>query len=114
MTGVLQNFARAAQLAIDKLMWNFEVLKEAITNPDPPEKGAYIYGNFMEGARWDDDNGYLADSFPKVRFFSCLGFFGGKGGEKGFDKAILGNYRKQLFHFLILPILLILTNFKSP
>ncbi len=66
LTGVLQNFARGANIAIDKLMWNFELLKEANSNPDPPAKGAYINGLFMEGARWDDDHMWLADSFPKV------------------------------------------------
>ena len=66
LTGVLQNFARADKIAIDKLMWNFELLKEENSNPDKPPKGAYINGLFMEGARWDNDNMWLADSFPKV------------------------------------------------
>jgi hypothetical protein len=29
-------------------------------------KGAYINGLFMAGARWDDDNMCIEDSFPKV------------------------------------------------
>jgi dynein heavy chain len=66
LTGVLQNFARQGKLAIDKLMWNFAILKEENRTPDAPEKGAYINGLFIQGARWDDQNGVVADSFPKV------------------------------------------------
>ncbi|CAD7961252.1 unnamed protein product [Amoebophrya sp. A25] len=66
LTGVLQNFARSASIAIDKLMWNFEVLKSSITDPEPPERGGYIRGLYMQGARWDDETMTLQDSFPKV------------------------------------------------
>jgi len=66
LTGVMQNFARADKLAIDTLLWNFEVLKEANSTPEAPFKGSYINGLFMEGARWDDDTMTLQDSFPKV------------------------------------------------
>jgi len=66
LTGVLQNCARAEQNPIDLLTWNFYTLKIADNNPDAPEQGSYIRGSFMEGARWDDDNGVVADSYPKV------------------------------------------------
>jgi dynein heavy chain len=66
LTGVMQNFARAEKLAIDKLMWNFEVLKEVNDNPSAPAKGAYIRGMYIQGARWEDSSGVLADSIPKV------------------------------------------------
>ena len=62
----MQNFARSGKLAIDKLMWNFAVLKEDNKSPDAPEKGAYIHGMFMQGARWDDANMVVGDSAPKV------------------------------------------------
>lgn len=66
MTGVFQNFARGASIAIDKLMWNFEVMKGSFEGNENPERGAYIRGLFMQGARWDDDSMTLADSYPKV------------------------------------------------
>jgi dynein heavy chain, axonemal len=67
MTGVLQNYARAASIAIDRLMWNFEILKDSEgTWPDPPAKGCYINGLFMEGARWSNEDMVIADSIPKV------------------------------------------------
>jgi len=67
LTGVMQNFARKEKIAIDRCLWNFNVLKLADSNPaEPPENGAYSNGLFMDGARWDDDAGYIVDSFPKV------------------------------------------------
>jgi len=67
LTGVMQNFARKEKIAIDKCTWNYEVLKFADSDPtEKPSYGAYSYGFFMDGARWDDDNGFVTDSFPKV------------------------------------------------
>jgi len=66
LTGVLQNFARKDKIAIDRCIWNFLVLKASFNPTEHPEVGAYINGLFMDGARWDDDNMCVADSFPKV------------------------------------------------
>eukprot|EP00928_Gymnodinium_smaydae_P068047 TRINITY_DN5109_c0_g5_i1.p1 TRINITY_DN5109_c0_g5~~TRINITY_DN5109_c0_g5_i1.p1 ORF type:complete len:4182 (+),score=1201.92 TRINITY_DN5109_c0_g5_i1:1381-13926(+) len=71
LTGQLQNYARAKKLAIDTLGWSFTVLKKEFGNQESftkPEYGCYIYGLFIEGARWCDDNGYLEESMPKVLF----------------------------------------------
>eukprot|EP00913_Durusdinium_trenchii_P022198 g20858.t1 len=54
------------KIAIDRCIWNFEVLKAAFKPEEYPAKGAYINGMFMSGARWDDDNMCIEDSFPKV------------------------------------------------
>merc|ERR1719195_88763 len=71
LTGQLQNFARRNKLAIDTLVWIFAVLKKVFgeqkTIPKP-DVGCYVYGLFMEGARWDDDAGFMEESFPKVLF----------------------------------------------
>jgi dynein heavy chain len=66
LTGVLQNFARKDKIAIDRCTWNYEVLKANFDTEEHPDKGAYINGLFMDGARWDDDNMCVEDSFPKV------------------------------------------------
>eukprot|EP00930_Biecheleria_cincta_P008307 TRINITY_DN10972_c0_g1_i1.p1 TRINITY_DN10972_c0_g1~~TRINITY_DN10972_c0_g1_i1.p1 ORF type:complete len:3080 (-),score=708.03 TRINITY_DN10972_c0_g1_i1:231-8642(-) len=66
LTGVLQNYARTDKIAIDLVIWNFEVLKMSFQPEEKPAKGAYINGMFMSGARWDDDAMCVADSFPKV------------------------------------------------
>jgi dynein heavy chain len=66
LTGVVQNFARKDQIAIDRCIWNYEVQKKSSVIEEQPEVGAYINGMFMAGARWCDDNMYVEDSFPKV------------------------------------------------
>jgi len=66
LTGVLQNFARKDKIAIDRCTWNYECLKMSFNPEAEPERGAYINGLVMDGARWDDDEGCVADSFPKV------------------------------------------------
>merc|ERR1712083_655008 len=64
LTGVLQNYARKFELAIDTLGWYFKVLKRSFADGviEKPETGCYTYGLYMEGARWDDDNGYIEES----------------------------------------------------
>ena len=66
MTGVLQTHARQYKIAIDKLSFGFEVLAEQTSEEmtEKPEDGVYIYGLYVEGARWDRDNGCVADSLP--------------------------------------------------
>merc|ERR1719450_253401 len=68
LTGQLQNYARKFTLPIDTLGWMFNVLKRSFASQQhtKPETGCYVYGLFMDGARWDDDNGWIAESFPKV------------------------------------------------
>jgi len=66
LTGVLQNFARSDKIAIDRCLWNFQVLKADFKPDSHPPKGAYINGLFMDGARWDDELMCIQDSYPKV------------------------------------------------
>merc|ERR1719271_2257194 len=55
LTGVMQNFARKEQIAIDRCLFNYGVCKLADSHPtEPPDVGAYISGLYMDGARWDD------------------------------------------------------------
>jgi len=55
LTGVLQTHARQYKIAIDRLDFTFEILEaegpEQID--EKPEDGVYIYGLFIESARWD-------------------------------------------------------------
>jgi len=66
LTGVLQNFARAEKIPIDRVIWNYEVMKRSFEPEDQPSVGAYINGLFMAGARWCDDGMHVEESFPKV------------------------------------------------
>jgi dynein heavy chain len=59
----LQNYARRARIAIDKIGFQFRVLKGE--RHDPPAEGAHVRGMFLDGARWDSERGLLADPRPK-------------------------------------------------
>jgi dynein heavy chain len=67
MTAVLQNHARSTQTAIDLLTFDFKIM--GTTKPDDikekPEDGVYVYGMFLEGARWNYDENKLDTSLPK-------------------------------------------------
>lgn len=66
MTGVLQTHARQYKIAIDKLSFAFEI-QEAEGPEDievKPEDGVYVYGTFIDGARWDRDTQRIADQYP--------------------------------------------------
>jgi len=69
MTAALQSHARAMQIAIDTLDFRTEVRRETLDDiMGKPEAGVYIYGLFLEGARWDSDDGILAESNPGELF----------------------------------------------
>jgi dynein heavy chain len=74
LTGAQQNFARKFKIPIDHLTFEFFITKteaddrNSITHP--PENGVFVYGLFLEGARWDREHGVLADSAPKVLYDS--------------------------------------------
>ncbi|KAJ8974697.1 hypothetical protein NQ317_015226 [Molorchus minor] len=65
LTGVKQNYARKYTIPIDKLTFDFSILKME-TSEISPSDGAYIYGLFTDGARWDRAAGKLAELFPKI------------------------------------------------
>ena len=48
-TGVLQNYARKTTIPIDKLTFEYLVLDQSQEFKNPPSKGCYIEGLFMEG-----------------------------------------------------------------
>uniref|UniRef100_A0A669QRL3 Dynein axonemal heavy chain 1 n=1 Tax=Phasianus colchicus TaxID=9054 RepID=A0A669QRL3_PHACC len=62
LTGTLQNFARKSVISIDNISFSFKVRDELSR---PPSEGCYIYGLFLEGARWDTSAFQLAESRPK-------------------------------------------------
>jgi len=69
LTGTLQNYARKYQVAIDTVDFNFLVQKSFGNDiAKRPDDGVYIYGLFLEGARWDALEHCLAESQPKELF----------------------------------------------
>jgi len=63
MTGVLQTHARKHKIAIDRLSFIFRYMEEEGQEEieEKPEDGVYIYGLFMDGARWDREEQRIAD-----------------------------------------------------
>jgi len=79
LTSVLQGVARAKQMPVDVLGWEYTV--ERTDNPEDlgqaPEEGIYLFGLFMDGCAWDYNDGVLADQefgtmFVKAPVFNFL------------------------------------------
>ena len=63
---MLQTHARQYKIAIDQLIFNFEIQETEWADQveEKPEDGVYIHGLFMDGARWDRENQIIADQLP--------------------------------------------------
>ncbi|KAH9490588.1 Dynein heavy chain 7, axonemal [Bulinus truncatus] len=65
LTGVMQNYARKYTIPIDKLAFDFEIVPYDRMKKAPPD-GAYIYGLFLDGARWSKDGGHLEEQKLRI------------------------------------------------
>ena len=71
LTGSMQNYARRNEIAIDQLGFEYECLKALPPGEgyrDAPAEGVHVHGIFLEGARFSERAGLLAESEPKVLF----------------------------------------------
>lgn len=69
LTGSLQNYARQHGASIDTLSFSFEVINRSPESiKKKPRDGCYIYGLYLEGARWDPQQGFLVESNDKELF----------------------------------------------
>ncbi|KAI5108711.1 dynein beta chain, ciliary, partial [Silurus meridionalis] len=63
LTAVMQSLARKNEWPLDKMTLTVDVTKKFKEEfNQPAREGAYIYGLFMEGARWDIQNGTIAEA----------------------------------------------------
>jgi len=70
LTGMKQNYARKYVIPIDEIEIDFEIFstQNGLDKDKAPKDGAYIFGLFLEGCRWDHDINMLAESAPKKLF----------------------------------------------
>ena len=73
LTGQLQNFSRRHLEPIDNVQFDFVILEKEWSQYDaPPVDGAYVYGLFFDGAKWDASENSILDPEPKVTLFCSL------------------------------------------
>ncbi|XP_014471742.1 PREDICTED: dynein heavy chain 12, axonemal [Dinoponera quadriceps] len=65
LTAITQNYARKYKIPIDKITFDYEVLPIYESSVSPVD-GAFVYGTFLAGARWDIPSMLLAESYPKI------------------------------------------------
>ena len=69
LTAALQNFARKYKFPIDTVAFSFVMCEEAVEELTvKPTDGCYVFGMFLEGARWDRNIKGLVDPKPKELF----------------------------------------------
>lgn len=66
MTGTLQTYARNYLKPIDQLTFKYKLLPSYDHNIyiKPPKDGIYVYGLFIEGARWNMNKRHLDEQLP--------------------------------------------------
>ncbi|CAN0133991.1 unnamed protein product [Rangifer tarandus platyrhynchus] len=63
LTAIMQSMARKNEWPLDKMCLSVEVTKKNREDMTaPPREGSYVYGLFMEGARWDTQLGVIAEA----------------------------------------------------
>ncbi|KAM4843232.1 dynein axonemal heavy chain 17 [Thomomys bottae] len=63
LTAIMQSMARKNEWPLDKMCLSVEVTKKNKEDMTaPPREGSYVYGLFMEGARWDTQTGVIAEA----------------------------------------------------
>ena len=68
LTAASQNYARKYKIPIDLLGFEFEVIKQSESEVEKPADGVLVNGLFLEGCRWSQEEGVLAESLSKVLY----------------------------------------------
>lgn len=69
LTGALQNYARKTKIAIDKLIFDYDIIQDE--NPVPPSDGINVCGMYIEGCKWNLQTRLLDESDAKILFVKC-------------------------------------------
>ncbi len=65
LTAIMQHTARKNQYPIDRMQLSVEVTKKSFHEiVQFPREGVYIHNVYIEGARWDVNNGYIIEEKP--------------------------------------------------
>lgn len=62
LTSTLQNYARKYVIPIDKLSFEFQVMKNVDDSSSIPEDGVYTKGLYLDGARWSKEKSVVSAS----------------------------------------------------
>jgi dynein heavy chain len=62
-----KTYARKHVIAVDKISFEYRICddKDHTDITEKPPDGCYIYGIYLEGARWDYKKAYINNPFPK-------------------------------------------------
>jgi dynein heavy chain len=74
LTAIQQNYARQMKMPIDTVGFGYKFTEdspEVLLQRPKPKAGAYTYGLFFEGARWDSEKHVIADPRPRSSFRPC-------------------------------------------
>jgi dynein heavy chain, axonemal len=78
LTAISQQTARKNEWPLDKVVLNVDVMKKFNREDfqSPPREGAYLFGLYMAGARWDTQAGTIVDArlkelCPKMPILFC-------------------------------------------
>lgn len=71
LTAIMQKTAQKQKLELDKLVIQTDVTRKTVEQTDTRARdGAYIYGLYMEGARWNWNAGLMEESLPREMSFA--------------------------------------------
>lgn len=71
LTAIMQKTAQKQKLELDKLVIATDVTRKTVEQTDTRARdGAYIYGLYMEGARWNWTSGLMEECLPREMAFA--------------------------------------------